>query len=830
MSLYLDSLTDLFSSPKERTFTDRTEVLDLLYDALTRINEDPNLSQVFMIHGIGGVGKTRLVKEFIKNISPEPVIYVSFEIEKRTDVINNLYQIRKAINAQCPFFDFALLRYLELTNPTVLNDDFMLLFQKSFFVDIINVLAELLGCASSAIQNIVMIPTNPSPSAILDFMNKIYHKFPQLLHNNIIKAISSSLVDELATKLPILLGIEIGRLIEKEKIKPAVFIFDSYQESQPYSESEEWLFHLINAASKGLYIITSREPMHWKNKQSHLIIHRLECYPEDEAKKLLEETIKNRPDLVHAIIESTQCVPIYIDLALNIYEHERDVVGESFVDKVLFRDRRELVNHFISHFRPSLQTAITDLAIIRVFNYDIFCELSKQHMIGCAPYEYNEIIRSNLFNYVSKSQNSDLVKLHDVFCRDIYESRDVRESYTIVKTYLKYVCYRRDYILTENYGVTLVALFQNIILLLISIERRLYQEYNSLLDIDDIECLLDIFLTLSSNRIRFVPPSYFSITTESMGKVCKFICAKTYEKNSTLKTIELLEEIGDTSCFGKHSLSYNAILYYNKSLTGSYDQLEAWVNSVDNVLDENMKGDWFYNRIKIYQADCCMLRGKFKTAQASLLLLENGFFTREDYYTIHRTIGHIQRLNFQLDDAYITYSNLLNEFGSNTVYYEYLVTNLIETQCYFPDRKFIGNAKKVLDSMVTPYNTKNKGKVLYGLAIANIVKKHYKSAQKCIDECIKLNKEDGYQSGELFGFMAQAYLDYSQSGIISEQTNKNIEKLLSQNGVYTFFRLQLALMNNDTIAIKNIEFEYEWIDYEYTKKECRRFISKILIT
>ena len=93
---------------------------------------------------------------------------------------------------------------------------------------------------------------------------------------------------------------------------------------------------------------------------------------------------------------------------------------------------------------------------------------------------------------------------------------------------------------------------------------------------------------------------------------------------NTLETIKSLEGIGDVSCFGKHQLSYEAVLYYTKSLAGHYDELETWVNSIDKKLDAQAKSEWFYNRIKLYQADCDMLNGKFIAALSSLTLLDNG--------------------------------------------------------------------------------------------------------------------------------------------------------------------------------------------------------------
>lgn len=560
-------------------------------------------------------------------------------------------------------------------------------------------------------------------------------------------------------------------------------------------------------------------------------MHNLQCYPEDEARILLEETIKNRPDLVEQIIDSTQCVPIYVDLALNVYESEKINIGEFLVEKALFCDRHKLVQHFINHMKPSWQSVVLDLATIRIFNKDIFEHLIKCKMLDCSPYEYKAIIQSNLFCYVSESKSSSLIKLHDVFCMDAQNGRPVFECYSIYKTYLDYICYRRDVLVTDNNGATLAALFLNAVSLAITIEERLSleetQPSEQSIETNVVEQLLDVFFTLVAYKIRFIPLPYENIKTEVMKKVCQFVYIKAKEKENTLKTIEELEQIGDISCFGKHKLSYEAVLFYTKSLAGDYDALETWINQVEYQLDEHAKCEWFYNRIKLYQADCYMLNGKFQSAYSALVLLGNEYISMEDYYSIQRTIGHIQRFNFQLDEAEKTYNSLMRRYHNNPVFREYLVANLAETQCYFPDSNFIKRNKKILKSMVTPYNIKNKGKVLYALAIANTVKKHYHTARACIDECIKINCEDGYQSGELFAYIAQAYLDYALDGVVSTQTDNQIEHLLTCNKVYTFFRLQLALMRGDCSNVVKIGRTYDWLDYSQTERVCRLFLSQL---
>ena len=831
MASYLDNIESLFEKPKERTFTDRTEIMELLIESLTRINEGSAPLQIITIHGIGGIGKTRLVNEFSKIINPEPVVFVSFEINKRNEIVNNLYRIRKEIKHSCPFFDFSLLRYWEMTNPTLLDDDFMNLFKKGFFVSVLDFVAEIANISISALSSKISLPSIVTPSTIVDFMNAVYRKAPQFLHSSVFKTISSTSADQLVEKLPTLLGFEIGNLISTERLIPPIFIFDSYQESQPFSESEEWLYHIIKAANKGLYIVTSREPLHWKGNADSLIPKDLQSYPKDDARKLLEETIKNRPDLVNLIIVSTQCIPIYIDLALNIYESEKTIVGEKLIEKALFKDRHMLVNHFVNHMNPSWQSVVFDLATIRVFNYEIFLYLINCRMLDCSPYEYTSIIQSDLINYVSNSKDSNLLKLHDIFCRDVQRGRPASECYSIFRSYLDYICYRRDLIVTENKGTTLVVLFQNALSLAVELEERLCQEQTTNIDsrLDTIiaEELLDIFFTLVANRIRFIPLSYEGIKTDTMKKVCQFVYIKAYEKNNSLKTIEALKQLGNVSCFGKHILSYEAVWYYTRSLIGYYNDLEEWLNQVDDKLDDQTKHEWFYNRIKIYQADCNMMNGQFKTALDSLLLLENSYISIDDYYSIYRAIGHIQRFNFQLAEAQNTYRNLMNKYHNNSVYREYLIANLAESECYFPSNSFIRRYNKVLSSMKSPYNAKNKGKILYSLAIANTIKKHYSKAQNCINECLTINREDGYQSGELFAFMAQAYLDYALTGSINHSTSIKIDHLFNCNKVYTFFRLPLAIMYKDHLLLNRIGEEYQWIDFESTENNCRQFLCQL---
>lgn len=830
-SPYYDRLDQLLTPDKERKFFDRSEIIQILTEELNLLNETEDYFRVFVIHGIGGIGKSRLIKHFQNLVSNEIVLSVSFEIDKHKEIVNNLYRIRKEIHRSCPLFDYSLLRFWELTQPSKINEEFLNLFNIDFFTSIVDSVSDVTGLATSIVGEGILIPKIPTIGNIVNFINKLYQKSSQTKNHLLIKKASMLSEDELLCILPQLLGVEIRKHIDSSDIKQPVFIFDSYQESIPYSESEEWLFQLICSIGRGFFIITGRENVHWKNNKLSIIAYPLASYPEDETRDMLKEYIPDRPDLVETIITSTQCVPIYIDLALNIYEKECNIVGQELVSKVLFQDRNLLVKHFVSHLKPEWQDSVLDLAIVRLFNQEIFEDLSINRMIACKAYDYKSLIESNLFSYITIEDGGSLVKLHDVFCRDAQKDRPLIEQYRIFQIYLDYICRKSKKMIMANQEATLVALFLNVVTLACELEEKMAVENDSNfgqeIQTSDIEKILDIFFELNSAKIRFIPPSSNQLKTSQMKDVCTLICAKTYEKVNTLNTIHLLETINNPACFGTHLLSFQATLNYAKSLSGKYADLKKWLNELDEQKMQNYQEKWFYNQMKVYRADCDMMDGKFKEAYGDLLLLQNGYMSSDDYYTSKRTIGHIFRFNFLLEKAIETYQELLTDYGHNNVYKEYLKVNLFESKCYFPENDYISSAEEELSRLSYPYNIKNKAKLLYSLAIACIVKGEYKSAENYINKCIMINKKDGYISGILFAKMAQAYLEYARYGKICKRTLSGIDRIITQNRVYEFFRLHIAIIGNNDVEIKNQKEHFQWLDFDTTVRKIRAFLFQL---
>lgn len=284
---------DKYNSTSKQ-FVNRTEIRKIIMTECNHNIQKHNYFKVISIYGIGGIGKTKLLDKIKQSIFEggykRNVISISFEIDKNHQSLENLIKIRKALKKRCCLFDFALLLYWDRNRCERLNSDFMNALKKNFITDFIDVLVDIadipLSFSEISLPQISIPSIIPSINDIFDFINLLIVKFPDGHYKRIINEISSSSDIEILDNMPLYLGIDIMRQM-KDDI-PTVFIFDSYQQSQPYSESQEWLLKLIGTIHKGLFIITSREELLWQDDENDIFVYKLNAFPEDAARELLE--------------------------------------------------------------------------------------------------------------------------------------------------------------------------------------------------------------------------------------------------------------------------------------------------------------------------------------------------------------------------------------------------------------------------------------------------------------------------------------------------------------------------------------------------------------
>lgn len=811
------SVNLLFSKPEQKEFVDRTEIRGKAIEACGNMEDNPKTYfKVIDIYGIGGIGKSRLISELkseLKNklsAMESKLVAVSFEIEGRQQVLRNLIQIRRAFKDSCTVFDYALMTYWDKAGCIEqLDNQFMYQIRANFLTG----LAETIG--SLGLSIFPDLPTVPSINDIFEYIGILIQKGQQFPLRNQLKAISQLEPQELIEKMPQYLGFDIERLTGKAPCA-LVFLCDSYQQSVPYNESKEWLMDLIAIIHRGLFIITGREKLRWDDPQKDILPYHLQSFPEDVARSHLKKYIPlASEEIVNEILLSSQCVPLFVDMAIDVYQREENT--GKFADLTYFKNRDQLTQRFIYHLPEKWHSILFVLSVVGIFNRDIFLYLGKELACSCPMEDYEEIVSTSLSNYIEQTQG--LVKLHDVFC--YHATQILTDSYKrdVWHYYLKFIHARGAGSSEGNAQGALLTLFLNLLQRCSELKLRI--------TVQETEWLIDIFFQIMDTRTFFEPPSPGSGGTEELNDLYLVLNAVIYEKVNTNETINLLSQVKHPDHFGKHEKSYSILLLYSKSLLGCYSDFYSALEEMDQKLERSDRVYWYYPRIKMYIADYLLMAGRFRTALQNLFEMQNNELSDDMLFQSARAIGHIYRFNMALELAERTYRIEREKFLASINSRVYLQTNLCETYCFFDLEQFDLFYENTLKDALKLGNLKNLGKLYYSKAIVLACKGQFNQAYTEVQRSLGVNKRDGYQSGELFAYMARAYCDYAKYGAVQMATREKIELLLTQNGVYQFFRLPLHMMSGEQRAIEDSREEYEWLDFDQTVSQYSKFLKRL---
>lgn len=278
----------------DNKFVDRSEIRTFIINEIEHKIQKEDYFKVISIYGMGGIGKSCLLNEIENQISRLNKAYrflsISFEIENNRQYIENLIKICDAYDKPCILFSYAAMLYWEKTSILQLNTKFIKKIQDSFLTDFVDAINQV---AVGILPAEMGFPALPTISNILKCTGEIMQWIKDTPYFSIMKKLRQLPSAELLDKLPVLLGTDIvHNEYEKKQQKPLICLFDSYQQSIPYSESVEWLHQLIGTIHKGLFIVTSREKLLWTDKENDIYPYELKCYPEEEARNYLSEYIR----------------------------------------------------------------------------------------------------------------------------------------------------------------------------------------------------------------------------------------------------------------------------------------------------------------------------------------------------------------------------------------------------------------------------------------------------------------------------------------------------------------------------------------------------------
>ena len=802
LKLELDALM-----PKR--FVDRDDLRNTITCSIEALLEDDNYHEIIAIYGMGGIGKSRFLNEIKDSFSyttllKTELIYATLELDNDND-FHSLLCIRRKITHTCYLFDYAFAMLLDRCLIEKVSDDFLNHLRTNWLTDLITLLQ---GVAPTPLPSL-----NDGINVLTQLINKAIKTGTKLLYGDTIRkleSLSNTSPKKLLSLLPALLGCDFYRMASNKKL---VVILDAC------NGCETWLDRLLGEVKAGLFILTSREQLHFSH--ANVKPYHMQEIPAPEARRYLESYINDeryRSILIPQLVLVTECIPIYLDLAVSTYLRCEKGSLRNLINELSINNKDALVKAFIDHLPNEQQEVILVLAVVGVFDANVFEHLVSDLNLSVSKLSYHELCKISLVDGLNA--NCGLKTFHNIFCRNVSKIVSQVEKRRIFQSYLLFLSNRGLHMYPNE---VLRTYFINILSVVMDNSFELTVQEN--------EKILDLFFALRDQRIELIFPDTSQGTINNT--LFTFLTAvKTLHSDVAICVAALNTIHASMNLLGKHQNSYYAIQYYSMCIEGQYSKAKHKLSTICGTLAPDSIADWYYGKLKIYFADCLMLTGDFREAIINFdeyygEIESYASIKENDIFEIQKQKGHCYRFNFLLDKALRIYSDLYNKYASNLVMKSYCLTCLCETKCFFDPQYVIAHHQECLAAVKSAGQERSRAKIYYSLGISYTVTRDFPNALHYIRESIKLNGQCHYPAGKLFALIAKSYYYYAKSSYVPKTLLQDIVKLSEQLEVYEYLLLPVYLMRGEEKQILRLKETYHWLDWEQTQKNYKEFINSL---
>jgi tetratricopeptide (TPR) repeat protein/Cdc6-like AAA superfamily ATPase len=809
-----------------RTFTDRKLARQSFRDAVGRLDENP--LQVLMYYGVGGIGKTRLLRflqgELEKEMEGDAhpgvrTLYLSLDAYEFTSPASVLLSIRNQLGLRADLFDYALLKYWTGVGMSLIELRKSGVHDGSLVWDFLDLLGNLGGA---------VIPMQLVRRALSRVQQTVLRRYSEF--SDEIERIDGYSEAEIAERLPYYLGLAVSRAASEEEIRH-VFFIDSFetlaQRIRPaasMSSPDEWVREFIGASEHGLFVVGGREYLRWVDLNPGwadcLEQHILGQLADTDADYFLAAVPIEDPGIRAAIVQVARGLPLYLDLCVTIYLKLREQ-GRTVTVADFQIAEEEVIRRFLSHLSDSEREATRVAALLAAFDLDLFQALVRSFNIGFPVSRFGDFVDAAFVTAIDA--DAGIYKVHDNIraYMDSHAPAPFRQQ--VVRAALRHVA---------DTGTTRSASH-----LASHLER-----FSSILAAGDgcssaeVEDLLDIAATLVDRGYwievaRAAEWEGAGVTADpdpdALAAAFSYLRALCQRRRGQLDEAEVsMNRItGHFHLLGRHADAARFHRVNIMRLRGDYGGAEAGYRSLLDGLRRQAPPVPVTERVARQFADVLFLRGRFREAHAQLQALLAASASRLQRAETLRVIGHIHRFNFDLDAARLLYEEALElaEAEEAMGLIGRLHTNLAETLCWTDPAAATGAGRRAVEAnrqLEAPIEV-GKAEAALAIAAARLPNQSSDSAARHAQEAIRIQEKTGYRSGVLFGRVAASMVHLAAGNENALQAElQEIDRLVEALDVYHFVKMPIHIIRRNESEIDRLGDNVEWLDFDNTRVRC----------
>lgn len=789
----------------EKEFTDRESQRDSFFEAIDELIDNKNEYSVINFTGIGGIGKSALIKyikEKLKTYEAITFSYADFSNIRNQNLSSLLFELSKSFqNDEINFYHFSVayaIYFQKINKDIIFNAN-----EHKIFNEDMGLVGEIL----SLIDKLKILGIIPNMVNLI--YSKLYNKIA--LNKEIkedlrrLETLEPSGIEE---KLPSFFTYDIKEYLKYNKEKGIVIFLDTYEALYFNSNSEyskygkdAFIRELISQLPGVLFVICSRIPLDWENIDSEwekvIKTNKIEVFSAPIANEFLKKCKVEEQDIREKMISVSMGLPYHLNILVDTYY---EIKNNNIVpQKDLFAsDSKKILTCFFKYLHNEEIAVIKILSVARFYDFDLFNYLMREFSTG---YPITLFEKFNKNSYVNSSGNG-IFHLHEIMRKDVqgeiscellknihmsllnyYSNLSLKiSSLENKKTYIKETLYHAKYCMDKNdYSQYIDSSYFDFFKSLQNNGESKYL-YDVLGDIFSYLNCSDSFELYEIYTDMIMLNGYFREAVIRIDDYLKDNSIEEISKSDTLlhlyvkkikhqmvyspldSIILLIDEIKDFIVQDKYPHQYCELLYTKGNMLLEKGEFNDCLNLMKDLLLFSNEKNITDMQCRIYRkiTDCYLISGDIRNAHRACLIGEkiakNNNFKRYDNY-LCCSLAEIQRKSSSLMEAHKIYTNCQNTFHELGINPWIAHTSL-------------------------------------GLAEIALSQKDYQAVKSHLSIAKGIYNTFGHAWGQIHTELLEVYYNYQYNNAIDESKYNKLLKRCQQMGYHVVEQELIAIKNN----------------------------------